>query len=382
MSNVVNILHVAAGLQETCGVSQFVVESSRALQRLGHRVCIVTTMTCGYPVDDLDVRLLADPRQIDFEPDVVHLHSIWNRYVHRMAVYCRQHGISYVFSPHGTLTTWSLKYKWWKKLPAMLLYQYRDLLKADGFHATVADEKDDIRWLRLRQPVTIAPLGVNIGENPVDFGSRKDVLFLSRLHPKKGLVELLRAWASIERKGDRLLIAGPDDIGYQVELVALCGELELKCADLSGSFEYGKKQIFGGGEVSASAYAEALTGLSANVVFLGSVYGEAKSWLYRHARLFVLPSHSENFGVVVLEAMAEGTPVITTRGTPWQFLEERGCGWWVEQSELAEALSLGMELSEDEYGKMSSSCRQLVIESYSWDSVGRKLIELYEGVIE
>jgi glycosyltransferase involved in cell wall biosynthesis len=374
-----NILHVAAGLQETCGVSQFVVESSRALQRLGHRVGIVTTMTCGYPVDDLDVRLLADPRQIDFKPDVVHLHSIWNRYVHAMAVYCRQHGIPYVFSPHGTLTKKALMYKWWKKIPAMLLYQYIDLLKAKGFHLTTESEVDGVRRLHLRQPVTVAPLGVSISDR-IESVRSKDVLFLGRIHPIKGLVELLHAWKSVVREGWRLLIAGPDDIGYQAELVSLCGELRLKCADLSGSFEYGKKQIFGGGEVSASAYAEALTELSADVVFLGSVYGEAKSWLYRHARLFVLPSHSENFGVVVLEAMAEGTPVIATRGTPWQVLEECGCGWWVEQAGLVDALSRGMELSESEYAKMSSSCRQLVIESYSWDSVGMKLIELYEGV--
>ncbi len=71
-----NILHVAAGLQETCGVSRFVVECARAQQRAGHQVVIVTSMTCGYPVDDLDVRISDTPQKIDISPDIVHLHSI------------------------------------------------------------------------------------------------------------------------------------------------------------------------------------------------------------------------------------------------------------------------------------------------------------------
>ena len=151
------ILHVTAGIQETCGVSRFVMETARAQMAAGHEVCVVTSMTCGYPIGNVDVRLTQNPTSVEFQPDIVHLHIIWNMYVHKMAVWCRERHIPYLISPHGALTTWALHYKWWKKLPAMLLYQYRDLRKASAFHVTVQEEVNDLRRLKLKQPVTVAP---------------------------------------------------------------------------------------------------------------------------------------------------------------------------------------------------------------------------------
>ena len=155
------ILHVAHTIRGACGVSCFVMEIAREQAAAGHDVCIVTSMLRDYPQDGLNIQLLDDPTQIDFVPDIVHLHSIWNLYVHKMAVWSRKRKIPYICSPHGTLTPWALKFKWWKKLPAMLMYQYHDLKKALAFHVTADAEAENVRRLKLKQSIIKVPLGVS-----------------------------------------------------------------------------------------------------------------------------------------------------------------------------------------------------------------------------
>lgn len=381
-----NIFHVSAGIQETCGVSTFIMETARAQMALGHTVCVVTSMTCGYPVGDVDVRLLQNPTVVDFRPDIVHLHSIWNPYIHKMAVWCRKRNIPYVISPHGALTKWALHYHWWKKLPALLLYQYRDLRRASGFHVTVPSEVNCVRSLWLKQAVTIAPLGIEC--SCLDNNSKKcqDILFLGRIHPVKNLASLLRAWSGIaaeKRKGWRIIIAGPDDIGHQAELKKLAGELGLSVRDFSGELEFGKKQILGGNEVPLAVYQEKLAASKADVVFTGPVYSETKDWLYQQSRYFVLPSHSENFGGVILEALAAGTPCIATKGTPWAQLPEHNCGWWVEDSVVAllNAMEQALQLQDSQYAEMSLNAHRFVQEKYSWRESAQTLIEAYGAIL-
>ncbi len=381
------ILHVTAGIQETCGVSCFVMETARAQKALGHDVCVVTSMTCGYPVGDLDVRLLQEPTKVDFKPDIVHLHSIWNRYVHKMAVWCRRNGYPYIISPHGTLTAWALRYHWWKKIPALMLYQYKDLRKARGFHVTSAEEVNDLKRLGLNQLVSIAPLGVSLKQEDSYAHESHDILFISRIHPKKGLVTLLQAWSLIvkaTRSGWRIVIAGPDDVGHQSELKTLAGELGLSMRDFSKELEFGKKQIHGGQEVPLAVYREKMSQSDTDVIFTGPVYGETKDWLYQEARIFVLPSHSENFGGVILEALAAGTPCIATKGTPWASLVEHSCGWWVEDSveELKNSLQTALALDDSHYSQFSSNARSFVAQNYSWTSTAEVLVTAYRNIID
>ena len=382
-----NILHIIAGIQETCGVSRFVMETARSQMREGHQVCVATTMTCGYPVGEVDVRLLPDPTQVDFNPDIVHLHSIWNLYVHRMAVWCRQKHIPYILSPHGALTSWALQYHWWKKIPAMLLYQYKDLRKANAFHVTVHEEGKDIERLGLKQPVIVAPLGVDVQAEKPKTSLYKDILFLGRVHPVKNLDSLLKAWQEIMtslRAGWRLIIAGPDDIGHKQELKDLATKLGLRVRDFTGELEFGKKQIHGGNEVPLTVYQEKFAQCDADVIFSGPVYGETKDWLYQEARYFILPSHSENFGAVVIEALAAGTPCITTKGTPWASLPKNGCGWWVEDSKesLKGVLNEALTLDEGSYVQMSKATRSFVAQNYSWSSTAQTLTEAYQSILK
>ncbi len=381
-----HILHITAGIQETCGVSCFVMETARAQMKAGHDVCVVTSMTCGYPVGDVDVRLLQEPMEVDFKPDIVHLHSIWNRYIHKMAVWCRKKGYPYMISPHGTLTGWAMRYHWWKKIPALLLYQYHDLRKASGFHVTVQEEVGDVRRLGLKQPVVVAPLGVDVMPEITSSAKSNDILFLGRIHSVKNLDSLLKAWSEIslaKRKCWRIVIAGPDDVGHQAELKTLAGELGLSVRDFSKELEFGKKQIHGGKEVPLEVYKEKMLQSDADVVFTGPVYGETKDWLYQEARFFVLPSHSENFGGVILEALAAGTPCITTKGTPWSALVENNCGWWVEDSveELENALQGALALDDARYKEFSANARFFVEQNFSWDNTAKGLLNAYEEIL-
>lgn len=380
------ILHIAEGIQETCGVSCFVMEIAKAQVAAGHEVCIVTRTTCSYPVGDLNVQCLNNPEQVDFSPDIVHLHCIWNLYVHRMAVWCRKKNIPYIVSPHGTLTPWALKYKWWKKIPALILYQYLDLKKASAFHVTADSEKDDTHRLLLKQDMLIAPLGVDIPEQTKK-KKEKIFLFLSRIHPKKGLLNLISAWKQIPeelRSGWRLVIAGPDDIGHQKELKDSAENIGLSVADFTEDSAYAVKQGDGQKNITVDDYRKKLASEQSDIVFTGPVYGEVKDFLYQLAAFFVLPSFSENFGGVVLEALAAGTPVLTTTGTPWSSLVENRCGWWVkpEIKELQESLEKMLKLPEEEFRQMSMNSVTFVKKKFSWSQSAAILLDGYRKVLE
>ena len=107
---------------------------------------------------------------------------------------------------------------------------------------------------------------------------------------------------------------------------------------------------------------------------------EAKSRLFHGADLFVLPSHSESFGIAIAEALAHSLPVLTTTAAPWSGLVEKGCGWRVEPSVegLAQGLALATSIDTDKLRAMGSSGRRYVESEYSWGEVAQRFIQLYE----
>jgi glycosyltransferase involved in cell wall biosynthesis len=109
------------------------------------------------------------------------------------------------------------------------------------------------------------------------------------------------------------------------------------------------------------------------------VYGDAKRALYRQAALHVLPSHSENFGMTVAESLAQGTPVITTHGTPWSGLEREGCGWWIELGvePLAQALATATREAPEALRARGERGRAWMRRDFSWDSIARQMAEVY-----
>jgi len=340
------------------------------------------------------------------KPDIVHVHSLWLPTSHQGCVYARENGIPYVISPHGMLTPWALRQRWWKKLLAMVLYQYHDLSRASLLHATAASEVDDICRLRLKREVAVVPLGTelpsSVDRQSIGADGNDEVrtaLFLSRVHPKKGLRNLLNAWASIKcnrasqyQQSDRhwrLVIVGPDEMGHKDELLKLSQTLQLKAVDLSASFSWSK--------LSQSSS-------DVDIVFTGPVYGEDKERLHAMADLFVLPTFSENFGAVVIDSLAYGVSVITTKGTPWSELEgqkaEGGeqdsmsarmndtaaggrCGWWIDigVEPLVEALREARNLTDEERAAMGKNGRQLVERKYTWPAVATEMKKVYEQAL-
>ena len=199
------------------------------------------------------------------------------------------------------LEPWIMKRHYWtKKFPASLLFQKRGIQIANVIHATAESEKHNLTQLGWNNNIEVIPNCVEIDKITMkeSWIRNKNILFLSRVHIKKGINFLIEATANLktELQGYTINIAGEGEESYINELKQLASKL----------------------------------GVENLIHFIGGVYGDKKWELFKKADLFVLPTHSENFGIVVAEALACGTPVITTQGTPWQELESYHCGWWTE----------------------------------------------------
>ncbi len=292
---------------------------------------------------------------------LIHDHGLWLPSNHVAASVARQFGLPLIISPRGMLEPWALNHRVWKKRMAWRLYQQQDLRSAYVLHATSDQEADNLRRLGLRQPIALIPNGVELpemGEAPEAFRpvlSAEDVssdsriaLFLSRIHPKKGLLELVDAWSIVRPAGWRMVIAGPDEGKHRAEV-----EARLQAKDLIKHFE-----------------------------FVGAVDDQEKTALYRNADLFVLPTFSENFGVVVAEALAHGLPVITTKGAPWADLETYRCGWWIDigVDSLVNALRQAMSLTYEERREMGERGKTYV-QRYAWDSIAQRTVGVYRWLI-
>ena len=322
-------------------------------------------------------------------PDLIHSHGLWHPANHWAARAARRWGVPLIVQPHGMLEPWALDQKAGKKRLALALFQRRDLESAAALVATAEMEYQNLRRLGWRQPVAVIPNGVRwaagaeaeavvmeaaavkdglprVGPPPGGLARRLEdgerdqepdqareriVMFLSRIHPKKGVLELVRAWsqvAPLARAAWRLRLVGPDEGGHWAEVA---------------------RQV------------DAL-GVGSSVEYLGPVDGARAAALYRAADLFVLPTFSENFGLVVAEALAAGVPVITTRGAPWADLETHGCGWWIETgvAPLVAALRAAMALSDAERAAMGARGR-IYVRRYDWDAIAAETLALYRWVV-
>jgi glycosyltransferase involved in cell wall biosynthesis len=174
----------------------------------------------------------------------------------------------------------------------------------------------------------------------------RTALFLSRIVHYKGLMNLIQAWAVIRPAEWTLKIAGPDQEGYQSECEAVVRDLKLQDT----------------------------------VKFVGPLYHEQKWQAYADADLFILPTFTENFGIVVAEALSSAVPVITTRGAPWRDLSDHQCGWWIDigVTPLIHALREAFGMSEQDLKEMGARGRRLVMEKYAWPQIAKDIISVYK----
>tara|TARA_B100000989_G_C19515802_1_gene461553 strand:+ start:85 stop:1227 length:1143 start_codon:yes stop_codon:yes gene_type:complete len=283
------------------------------------------------------------------EKIILHNHSMW----HILSLYGswikKNSNFKLIQSPRNALANYSLNSGSILKPLYWRTFQKESLKKVDCFHATSQAEYDDIRALGFKQPVAIIPNMVNVIE---DIKAKKKVSnlrtlsYLGRFHPEKGLETLLLAWAEIfkEKQNWNLNLVGTGDKKYVTFLKKIVKDLRLE-----------------------------------RVQFLDSVVGSEKWQMYHDSDLFVLPSPSENFGMVVAEALACGTPVVTTNRTPWKDLPIKGAGWCVNfgVEDLKLGLTEAMNKSSDELIQMGILGKKWISEDFSSSKVGHEMAEVY-----
>jgi glycosyltransferase involved in cell wall biosynthesis len=279
--------------------------------------------------------------------DILHGHGLWlmpNIYPARAA---RGRRARVVISPRGMLSAQALAFSRFRKRAFWRLFQAGALAEAACLHATSEAERDDIRAAGLTNPVAVIPNGVDLPPLATDAPEGPPtVLSLGRIHPKKGLDVLLRAWAQVETEHPdwRLRIVGPAELGHDTELRALSATLGLRRVSIEGP-----------------------------------AYGPARLAAYRQAHLFVLPTRSENFAMTVAEALAAGVPVISSKGAPWAGLEIEGCGWWIDHGPepLAATLRLALGLPTDALRTLGHRGRNWMARDFSWDRVAGDMLAVY-----
>jgi glycosyltransferase involved in cell wall biosynthesis len=288
--------------------------------------------------------------------EVVHHHGLWLRTLHYAHVCAKRVHRPLVISPRGMMSQWAWNHRRWKKRPASLLVHPSAFQFASGWHATSEEEAADIRRLGFNQPVCVAPNGV-IPPDPAEesvaadywrtllpsVANRQVALFYSRFHSKKRLLELIDLWLAKPRGDWLLLLAG---IPEQYSVAQL------------------EAYIFRNGGRDRILVED----------------GIGKPAPYAIASLFLLPSHSENFGLVVAEALVRGVPVLTTDTTPWQELEKVGGGQCVAWEAYGSALDSMLAESPEELRQAGLRARDWATSAFSWEKVARSLADFYAGL--
>lgn len=286
-------------------------------------------------------------------PDIVHVNCCWMPACAAVQRIAQKRGYKVVLTPHGMLEPWIIKRHYWtRKVPALWLYQKAAVQRADCVQATAESERDNLLKLGYNSNIKVVRLGIDAEsiEMKRSWKKSRQILFLSRVHVKKGINFLVEAADVLrnELQGYKILVAGEGDADY-VEAM--------------------KRMICD-------------RGLQDIVQLIGGVYGDEKWRLFQTSDFFVLPTHSENFGLAIAESLASGTPVITTVGTPWSDLNSSEAGAWIEigTEPLVETLRRFLSLSEDELETMGRNGRKLIETKYSAHVMAEQMMEVYNGL--
>ncbi|MFI3305853.1 MAG: glycosyltransferase [Rikenellaceae bacterium] len=285
------------------------------------------------------------------EPDIIHINCCWTPQCAFVQRWSEQRGYRVVLSPHGMLEPWIVQRNYWlRKLPALLLYQRHAIFSATLLVATSESERRNLLELGYNPRVEVVANGVEVESIKMKSSWRRHrrLLYLSRLHVKKG-------------------------VEYLIDAVALLGE-ELRSYEVVVAGEGNSRYVE---ELRARVVSR---GVEDMVTLCGAIYGDKKWALLRNSDLFVLPTHSENFGIVVAEALACGTPVVTTIGTPWSELASCHCGWYTEVGVAATVAAIRefLATTESELERMGHNGRAVVERRYSTSIVAHQMLSLYE----
>ncbi len=314
----------------------------------------------------------------DLVPDLIHTHGLWQYSSCAVAAHHAKYKTPYLVSPHGMLDPWALKNSRWRKKVAYALYEGRHLRNAICLRALSESGADSIRKLGLKNPICVIPNGVVV---PADDGTipdapwdhalaagRKVLLFLGRIHPKKGLENLLRAWAELQRSNSTpdwtLAIAGWDQNAHESNLKKIANELDLPWIDLRTPSDGGPRT-------------------SAPVLFVGPQFGSGKFASLFHCDAFVLPSFSEGVPMAVLEAWAYRKPVAMTLECNIPNAFASGAAFQIQTDVALLANGLREFLNSppavlQEFGNKGAA---KVKESFTWDRISEEMKSVYEWML-
>ncbi len=370
------------------GPPRSVLGLCRALQRAGVEVDVVTTTANG--ADELPPSVTGqatfDTVPVTYVPrsfpkryfrsaaltrvldarhrgcDLVHVHGCWNLFGWTAARWCRRTGLPYVLSPRGMLHPWSFDHgRMETKWLSYWLVEAPTLRGARLLHATSQEESDVIAALRLGTETVLVPNGLDdldapvpdrsdafrarFGVQPADFL----VLFLGRLHPKKGLETLIEAFRRLPAERVSLLVAGTGEPEYIERLQTAARDLIL----------------------------------AGRVHFAGHLTGDDRRLALASADAFALASHSENFGLSVAEAMAAGLPVVVSRNCPWPQIEAWRAGFWVDNTADAVGAALTTLIADRPTARaMGANGRREVRTYLCWDRLAGQMLRAYERAVE
>jgi len=280
--------------------------------------------------------------------DILHVHTIFNFPSACACRAARQHGIPYIVRPCGMLDPWSLAHGRLKKSVWLRLIERTNLSGASAVHFTSEEERLAASRFTGNAPCVVIPLGIDIPtRQPAEpVPGKKRILFLSRLHPKKGVERLVKALSGLRQRDDFIfVVAGSGETAYERRLHRLVSE----------------------------------AGLETVTEWCGFVTGDTKETLFRNADIFVLPSYQENFGIAVAEAMAYGKAVvISDRVNIHSFVSGNNAGIVIGPD--AESLTLAIRrLLDDESlrTRCGANGALVALRHFSWDTITQELIDLY-----
>ncbi|MDP4644997.1 MAG: glycosyltransferase [Opitutales bacterium] len=296
-------------------------------------------------------------------PDLVHAHGLWLCSSGQSHRWCQRSGTPYIISPHGMLDPWAVKNSAWKKKIAGHWFEYNHLNGAACLHALCNSEAESIRQFGQENPICVIPNGIDLpgsdeSEQPAPWRNdhgRKALLFIGRLHPKKGLPLLLDAWKTLKLSNPELLdewflaIAGWSEVGHQADL---------------------ESQVAG-------------LGIGDDVEFLGALHGEEKHSALCHASGFILPSYSEGLPMSILEAWSYRLPVLMTPecNLPEGFSANAAVGLKTDPKSVEESLRIFFEMKETEQLQMGKCGYELVQQQFTWEQIAVKMVAVYEWIL-
>lgn len=307
-------------------------------------------------MEGLGHEVLVNPGRESTPPDAAHFHGLWQPAYCTLARQYSAQRVPFVVSPHGMLEPWAWRHKRWKKLPYWHLIEAPWIRRATAVLATASGEARRIAEFLPKSRVETLPLGLTGNTRPDHEAARarlgwkpeeRVLLYLSRIHEKKGLDLLLEALAqNTVPQSTRMVVVGPED---QLDFVARCRDFARTNAARLPPIEW-----------------------------IGPVWGEER-WPYlQGADLFCLPTHSENFGLAVLEASQVGTPALTTTETPWAETLPKQGGFIAKPTVESVAAELQKHFSRPSSSPADrTALSDWAFRTYAWENLGPRYAEFY-----